>query len=141
MRDYRFKGYDTKYHEWRFGGFVCMKDYYGKPVIKPMIIEDDEVEDYDLGYSYEVDPDSVCQFVGRKDVDGQDIYEHDLIFIYNGNTDEEDGMFEVMWCDKESAYFAVGDGLEFALGDLLDWEIKVVGNKYSMATLREEFDE
>lgn len=90
----------------------------------------------DLPTKYEVDPDTVGQYIGVKDKNKQEIYEKDIVRI-----DGKKRAFVVMWvCDTARFGFQSIDELlyfEFGIGS----RIEVIGNVYENANLLQNFDD
>lgn len=77
----------------------------------------------------DVDPSTVCQFTGLKDIEGNDIWEHDLL-----KSQESERIYEVVW-DEYGGFVAkdsvAGVCLPIFLGSALRTiDFKVIGNKF-----------
>lgn len=77
----------------------------------------------------EVDTDTVCQFTGLIDCEGNEIWEHDLL-----QSQETKAIYEVVW-DENGGFIiknSVGGGhlLNFLGSKLSVFKFKVVGNKF-----------
>ena len=59
MREILFKAKYKYDGEWKVGGIVHQTDFYGLKVDKYFIIDGTETEDNDIGYNYEVIPETV----------------------------------------------------------------------------------
>ncbi len=67
--------------EWIQGGIVHQTDYYGSPCDKWFIIDGTTTNDYDIGISEEVDPETVCECTGLQDKNGKLIFENDMFSL------------------------------------------------------------
>ena len=81
MREILFKAKYKYDGEWKVGGIVHQTDFYGLKVDKYFIIDGTETEDNDIGYNYEVIPETVSQFTGLYDKNGVRIWENDIVII------------------------------------------------------------
>ena len=79
---------------------------------------------------YPVIHETVSRFTGKKDMNGDDLYENDLVYVYNSNCDEEDGAGRITWDNDESCYDIEFNGFNYRLGDCPICEIVKIGNAF-----------
>ena len=76
-RRIQFRGYNLKNKKWLYGYYLVNRG-------KHYIVQDEVVDPFVEESDFEVDPKSVGQFTGVKDVKGVDIYEGDKMNTYHG---------------------------------------------------------
>ena len=95
MRTIKFKAKCLDNQEWTCGFFYKEND-------NTYIIEDRQTESMlNRNIPYKVDPNTVCQFTGRTDKDGEELYENDIIrykSIYHN------GLYKIAWSDEHLAF-------------------------------------
>lgn len=140
MRNFLFKGFHVTRQgtqeicingqrfsgEWVQGYYVACKDEYCIDVNHAIFTQECEhicMGEYkDYGW-YDVIPDTVCQFTGLYDKDGNMIWENDVVSVRDNL-----GCLtaQVVWSET-FAQFVMKDTI-FPLGDFDSFERKVVGN-------------
>lgn len=109
--------------EWVKG---CLYHDVGKWVIRQF---EYERADY---VGYEVDPDTIGQYIGINDKNEKEIYEKDIVLI-----DGEDEYFVVEW-DNDTARFVMNsETLTVDFNNYYGYQVEVVGNVYDNADLLE----
>ena len=112
MREIKFRGKTFSGH-WKYGELVM------SPTIDPAIyFEVDNGSDKQMDWVY-VNPDTIGQFTGLRDVNGREIYEGDVLRL----EDEEKAYGAVVW--HPNGYFAIDH--HFGKCDLLDYNYRPLG--------------
>lgn len=126
MREILFRAKRIDNGEWVEGNYV-----------KAELIHEDGYEHYIIetmrrGKTYEIDPETLCQYTGLKDMNGKRIWENDIVRIENsmdegiGNIEFYGGMWYVDGEPSNSLY----DIVEYD-----DGELEVIGNIFDTPEL------
>ena len=83
-------------------------------------------------FEYEINPETLCQYIGLKDKNGKKIWENDIVEIAS-----EDGYFLCEWDDDTARYNLNGDGLTVDFDNYWSYEVEIVGNIFDNADLLE----
>ena len=122
IEDIKFKAKRLDNGEWVKGDLVHSTSYVG------ISYSSDEFSDVPI--VHRVDPSTVCQFMGLKDCEGKEVWDHDLLqsqgtgISYEVSYSQEEGGFIV----KESVCGA--RSLTFLCAALTLFKFKVIGNKF-----------
>lgn len=110
--------------EWVKGDLIHSTSYVG--------ISYPSNEFSDVPVVHRVDPETVCQFTGLKDCEGNEVWNHDLL---QSPCREEGTIYEVSW-GKEDGGFIVKESisggrlLSYLCPVLTQFKFKVIGNKF-----------
>lgn len=118
----KFKAKRLDNGEWVEGDIIHKNN--GVYVYNPQIVNK-------RGYSVQsikVDPSTICQFTGLKDNDGNGIYEHDIISIFEGREPCE-VIFEKGCFIASNHVYGIHTALAKGI-DYYDWKLCVISNKF-----------
>ena len=121
-REIRFRGYNLKNKQWIYGYYLVNRG-------KHYIVKDEVVEPFKEESDFEVDPESVGQFVGE--VGNIELYEGDIAnFVYGDNLLNLHGT--VVWNGVFCEYLLrLGDYGGHTISTQQDFFIcKILGNEY-----------
>ena len=127
---------------WVEGSYHHQTDYYGDLCDKHYIIDGTTTDMEGYGEHYEIDPETLCQYTGKMDEDGEKIFDKNIVcFIDITSTEsgysEHSCVGQVLWCEEECC-FHVTDRLSAESWEVLN-ECKVIGNVFDDKELLEEF--
>lgn len=121
---------NIKFKAKRLDNNTWVEGYFYAECGNTYIIEDRQSESIlNRNEAHQVAPSTVCQFTGLKDIEGNDIWEHDLL-----KSQESERIYEVVW-DEYGGFVAkdsvAGVCLPIFLGSALRTiDFKVIGNKF-----------
>ena len=126
-REILFKAKRTDNGEWvegfyleRYNAFK-IKEYFIFYLIK-----------YGWIKKYKIDPDTLCQYTGLTDKNGQKIWENDIIELPG-----EDGYFVCEWQEDTARFVLNGEGLTVDFDNYWSYEVEVIGNIFDNPDLLE----
>lgn len=97
LREIKFRGKSVKSGEWVYGYLIGRVENSGRPCQGKYFIDNGEP----FNTAVEVDPQTIGQNTGFADIDGDDVYEGDLVGILG-----EDGECVVRWDFETCAFYA-----------------------------------
>lgn len=129
MREILFRG-KTKSGEWIEGNYVKAYDYGHVESIKHLIFSNSSYYGYD-GYTNdeEVIPETVGQFTGLTDKNGEKIFEGDIVRV-----NKDGDILEIMYCER--GYFCANNNAWWEFIDELG-AFEVIGNIHDNPELLE----
>lgn len=140
MREILFRAKRVDNGEWAEGYYAKLK--WCNNIIHVVIPDKAEIDSGNsLLETYEINPETICQYTGKSDEDGKKIFEGDIVgFIDLYSTEsgysESSCLGEVIW-SKEECCFHVTNRLSAESWEVLD-ECKVVGNVFDNKELLDE---
>lgn len=127
MREIKFRGFDRKFGQWRYGYYYSFES--SGRVIATIMTEH--------GSNFMVDPDSVGQYTGLHDRNGKEIYDRDLCVDDDGKS-----LIEIVWSGNHQWGCRIVKGRALSQGltfPLFHWDehyhngfrqLEVIGNIY-----------
>lgn len=127
-REILFKAKRKDNGKWVEGYYVyCRKRHYILPVLNKAIGFDEREDEW-----IEIDPDTICQYTGLTDKNGNKIWGNDILKLPG-----EDGYFTCEWEGDTARFVFNGDGLTVDFDNYWAYEVEVTENIFDNADLLE----
>lgn len=132
MREILFRG-KTDDGEWVYGSF-CMD---AREQFNGLCGVDGFIRLYDKAkgkmQTYEVDRETVGQYTGLKDKNGERIFEGDILLV-----DGEDGYFKLEFDEDTARFIMLGDSIIVDFDNFWSYEVEIIGNIHDNPELLEK---
>ena len=131
MRMILFRAKRKDNGEWVEGQYVYICNPHaenGEPV-KHLICNGTNV------FNDEIDPETLCQYTGLKDKNGNKIWENDICILHTNSIDEEDGYFKVEYYEESAQYILDSDSITLDFDNVRASDCEVVGNVFDTVEL------
>ena len=143
MREILFRAKRKNWQEfpkeewWVEGSHHHQTDYYGESCDKNYIIDGTETDMEGYGEHYEIDPETLCQYIGMVDRNGKRIWEDDII-----KHEISDTLGTVKWYQEDYVGWCVDDVMidEQQFTDEMWNECEVIGNAFDDKHLLDKSD-
>lgn len=138
MREILFRGksIDKSYNgEWVYGGIIHQTDFYGDKVDRYYIMDGSKTIDYDIGDREQVAMETIGQFTGLYDKNGNKIFEGDIIKCSLWRCLK---VFEVRYYVGEAQFRIKNSGGDYGMMSSAQKTYEVIGNIYDNPELLED---
>lgn len=127
MREILFRAKRKNNGEWVEGSYHHQTDYYGDLCDTHYIINGNATDTEGYGEHYEVDPETLCQYTGLNDKNGNRIWENDIV-----KHEISDTTGTVKWYEEDYVGWCVDDVYvdEQQFTDEMWNECEVIGNAF-----------
>lgn len=125
-----FKGKRVDNGEWVFGGALNQTDCYGRKINKWYIIDGTSTK-YEIGYPYQIERTTLCQYTGKMDNQGVALYKGD---IFECEFDGKKCRYYVIWdaCNLEWNTVLISEDKEETLPLCCHYfsTVRIIGNVF-----------
>ena len=143
MREILFRAKRKNWRElpkeewWVEGSYHHQTDYYGESCDKNYIIDGTETDMEGYGEHYEIDSETLCQYIGMVDRNGKRIWEDDIV-----KHEISDTLGTVKWYQEDYVGWCVDDVMidEQQFTDEMWNECEVIGNAFDDKHLLDKSD-
>lgn len=129
MKEESFKAIRKDNNEWIQGSLLVLDD--GSYRIATSCLVGD-VENVLTVCAYDVDPDTVCQYTGLTDKNGNKIWDNDVVQV-----PREDEYFRIEWNEDTASYVMNSNTLTVTFDNYWSHEVEVIGNIFDNKELLE----
>ena len=127
-REILFKAKRKDNDKWVEGYYVyCRKRHYILPVLNKAIGFDEREDEW-----IEIDLNTLCQYTGLKDKNGEKIWENDILELL-----DEDGYFMCEWEEDTARFVMNGDEIIVDFDNYWGYQVEVISNIFDNEELLE----
>lgn len=146
MRKILFKGKRTDNGEWVCGYYVLRKRPYFKDkgadfehvICDNLVIDDSNDKQFvdTIPITYSVDPETIGQYTGLTDTNGNKIFEGDIVWY---DYKEERGI--IQWDNDTARFIITCSTFTVDFDNVYGYELEIVGNIYDNPEMMEKIEE